>query len=304
MKKVRKKKASDASIDPDRKCESSVGADPDEDGELDDDRGTVIDASAMRRRLEAETEAVLAELDAVIPDASKVARRVGEESFCAMAADRSAEVAASTDTPPGPITRPLRSTDVTESLFVKLTPDEVNTRARKAADMRGEAIRVESEMKDASSQYKTELKKINSEIDTLTSAARSGREYQRVACQQVFDAKNNKTWFVFRGEEYGHRPMNMAEGAAFSQRSLFNDETEVALAALRPEHAASLEPEKPDVAPKKPRVRMPKGEGVRIDSMREGSSTFTHTDAQAQDNDIRDVMRDEKSVRGKKDHSL
>ena len=111
-------------------------------------------------------------------------------------------------------------TELKESLYVRLTDDEKQERARTAANLQGDLGNLEWKLKCHTEAAKKEIKEVKANIDAAVEAHNSGREHRLVDCEQIFDVATSQTWFVYRGEEYQRRAMQEDEIKA-CQKDLF-----------------------------------------------------------------------------------
>ncbi len=120
------------------------------------------------------------------------------------------------------IPKPRQPVIVREALLVRLTADEKIEAAKLASVLVGEVTLAEEELKQINGQRKAEIKELKAKIEKNTKAHNTGVEYREVPCEQIFDLEKERTWFLYRGEVYGARPMNGLEMRE-SARGLFGD---------------------------------------------------------------------------------
>ncbi len=195
---------------------------------------------------------------------------------------------------------PLPPITVCEVLNIRLTDDERATAAKNASNLLGELEDAEETLKALNNERKAKIKGLKEQVKRAKEAHNTGLEFRSVHCEQRFDVEAGMTWFVFRGEDYGRRPMNEKEERETRQKSLFKD------APMLPNRVTDE-----DIA-KKPRtseemaqaatggdcpitpVKPKRGRPRKEDVLPNGQST---------DPDIRDVMNAETSRKGgKRDH--
>lgn len=168
-----------------------------------------------------------------------------------------------------------RSTRAT--LHVKLTEAETFARSMEASATTRHISNLEAELAGIKASYARDLKEQKQKLRELVDAATSHREYQKVEAEQFYDLRTRKTWFVYNGEKYEERIMSNDEWEACTQRRLFGD-------GLQPGDLPQ-----PDEGVKR-------GRAVKLE-------VIDTPEAPAGADDVRDVMREERSSRKKKDHT-
>lgn len=106
-------------------------------------------------------------------------------------------------------------------LTVKLTPDEIVARGRRAAEAHKEKLKVEAEAKTAADSAKKRVKGLEFEIDALADAVFTRAEPQDVVCRWQRNDENG-TMELFREDTYDRVDV----------RSMRHDEKQTSLFAV------------------------------------------------------------------------
>lgn len=117
----------------------------------------------------------------------------------------------------------LDKTEITKDLYIDLTPDEVNQRAKECARQIDELTRLEIDAKTVRATLTANVKKVKAFINDLSHAAILGKEWREVNCIQWFDLKNKETWYTYDDKEYDRRSLSQFEIDKLKQGSLFDD---------------------------------------------------------------------------------
>lgn len=230
--------------------------------------------------------------------------------------------------PSAPANPDRRAVAVKESVNLKLTEAERDAAAREAAALYGKVAVLEAEFDAVKKDWQARIKEASGAAAKSMKAANEGVEYRTVPGVRVFDLKAKRSWVEIRGDAYNERPMTWDEQKAFEQRNLFGeppiipgvtparDDDPVPTEDLVPGGSNVVDPKRQAAATSPgaiPRVskadaskaiipdrvkpkRRAKGEKAKVEVV----SAFPNGES----HDVRDVMREESSKRGKVDHTL
>lgn len=207
---------------------------------------------------------------------------------------------------------------VKESVPVRLDDAERNESAREAASLHAELTRQEAEFDVIKKQWAKTLTSLKSRISAATREANEGEAVRKVEGLRCFDVKTKRTWIEYRGQAYAERAMSYDETKAFESRALFGDPHVPGTTPADPpaplkgeahpvdaETTRVAKDEGPATDPPKPKAKRaakPKLEVVSAFNAGAAEDAAANAFGKTTKQDIRDVMRDEKSVRGKADH--
>lgn len=183
--------------------------------------------------------------------------------------------------------------EVTEKLNVILTDEERAAAAKNVSVLLGELDDAKQELKAYNTQKKNEIKLIEEKISRAKQAHNTGLEYQTVKCLQQFDVVNSRTWFIFEGKEYGNRKMNEREERELRSPSLFKD------APILPNRVEPEQDEKSIEKKMKGEIENFKREKKNKKPIMQNETPYS-----TKDDEIREVMNEEKKKGGKYDHSV
>lgn len=188
--------------------------------------------------------------------------------------------------------------EVTEKLNVILTDEERSASAKSVSVLLGELDDTKRELKVLNTFWKNEIKLIEEKISRAKQAHNTGLEYRAVKCFQHFDPVNSLTWFTFEGKKYGSRKMNEREERELRSPSLFKD------APLLPNRVDAPAPET-EIDDKKIEKKM-KGEIENFKREKKNKKPImqNETPYSTKEDEIREVMNEEKKKGGKHDHSV
>jgi len=117
----------------------------------------------------------------------------------------------------------LDTVNVTQSLHVQLTESELADRASDCAVRFKELDALEDDYREVKKDWGAKIKEKKSEVLKLSRAHVTGREVRQVDCEQVFDLKSKRTWYLYNDERYEERELTEYEVAGLKQRGLFGD---------------------------------------------------------------------------------
>lgn len=209
-----------------------------------------------------------------------------EPPIAAQRATASAEAAAaarSTDT--------LVFVPVRDAIAMRLDEDERNDSARRAIALHGERNRIALEFTKVTSEHRKRVREVETKIHEAMHEANEGSGIRWVDAQRAFDLKGKRSWLEHEGRRYVEREMSDEECDAFASRNMFGDPP-----IIPPPPVDESKPKRKASAPTIKVVSAFDHEAAeRASGAKLGGSSSA---------DIADVMRSEKSVRGKQDHSL
>lgn len=198
--------------------------------------------------------------------------------------------------------------EVKHTLYVELTEDEVQARAKSASEMAAEIAAKEAELKSYNAQKKAEIKKIKERFGATVQAANDGKEYQTVECVQVLDPRTKDTHYEYRGKVYGKRKMYEHEWKEVTQR-LFKDEPPILPGVTQGKNGDELAKQAAEGEAAKPVevVKEKKRRPTKPDPSLLVKGTPTPDNVtpigKASNSDVADVIKDETRKGGKKDHT-
>lgn len=156
-----------------------------------------------------------------------------------------------------------------KSLSVVLTDDELKAKTDQMVSDMHELERLETTFAELKKERATEIKELKACIAKARRVVWAREESQHVDAEQVYDLEAKKTWYEFRGKEYGHTALSQNEISLVTPPPLFPDHEEGAKGELDED-----EDDEPTVDPLPP----------------------------SNVSDIEDVRRSETKRGGKKDH--
>lgn len=259
-----------------------------------------------------------------------VTEKLGEDQFAAESvredtgyAEPKAEEAPAED-------KNILRADVYTKLWVVLTQDEIASTTLAAAQLLQEIHKEEEEFAEQRKIFQQKIKKMKAELNHLTKVGVAGKDHLKVEAVQTFDLKAKETWYTYRDGEYERRRMTPDEWERCTQRPLFEDgpdlpnrvrKVDAGTVTLEVIDGGKATPPADEEKPKGKRGRKPKTvkevlreheeAEVKAEAPAEAPAPVdpaTVTEQPSEDDakarEIRDVMREEKSTRGKKDHTL
>lgn len=171
----------------------------------------------------------------------------------------------------------IETAKVNRVLFVKLTSSEKIDRSVKATRLAAEISNLKADAKAEADRFKRLLKEPEAEHSAAVAAYINGAEWRAIDCEQVFDTDQKLTWYEHNGERYSVRPMTDQEYRECTQR-LFKDE--------------------------EPKGDQPKAKKKKSKADPNLLPRNVSPIGIAANGDVADVVKQESSKRGKKDHTI
>ena len=104
-------------------------------------------------------------------------------------------------------TETVNKTTLTKEYEFELTPEQVEERALKAADLNFEVQQLETEKKEVVSSFTSRIKTRAAERDTLLEEVRGHKELRQVECEVTKNFESNSIEYFFEGKLMESRAM-------------------------------------------------------------------------------------------------